>query len=103
MKRVIILAVAGIAITGFAAGEAGARTIDGGSYSTRAACENAGKAQVHGEVLGYRCSATSPNSATGDYNYALYLETKDANRPCQTGGTGSAAASSEAFCLFGPK
>ncbi|MFE3756890.1 hypothetical protein ACFXO9_21525 [Nocardia tengchongensis] len=43
---------------------------------------------------------TSPNSATGDYNYELYLETKDANRPCQTGGTGSAAASSEAFCLF---
>ncbi|MFF2554559.1 hypothetical protein ACFVUS_26400 [Nocardia sp. NPDC058058] len=100
MNRVITLALAGIALTGFAIGTAEARTIDGGTFATRAACEYAGKTQVRGEVLGYRCSATSPNSATGDYYYALYLETRDANRPCQTGGTGSAAASSEAFCLF---
>lgn len=100
MKRLITVAAAGIAISGFAAGTAMAATVDGGSFSSRAACESAGKARLGGSILGYRCSATSPNSATGDYNYALYLESKDANRPCQTGGTGSAAASSEMFCLF---
>ncbi|MFJ4658090.1 hypothetical protein ACIP5Y_43060 [Nocardia sp. NPDC088792] len=100
LKRKIIAILVGIAVSGLAAGIAEAGTVDAGSYSTRAACESAGQAQRHGDVLGYRCSITSPNSATGDYYYALYLETKDANRPCQNGGTGSASASAELFCLF---
>ncbi|MFI1915005.1 hypothetical protein [Nocardia sp. NPDC020380] len=99
LKRKAIVVLAAIAVSGIAAGAAEARTVDAGSYSSRATCESAGQAQRHGDVLGYRCSATSPNSATGDYNYALYLETKDANRHCQNGGTGSAAGSAELFCL----
>ncbi|MFC4374926.1 hypothetical protein ACFO5K_12525 [Nocardia halotolerans] len=101
MKRILTLALTGAAATGLAIGAASAATIDAGSFPTRAACESAGKAQLHGEVLGYRCSATSPNQATGDYYYVLYLQTNDPNRPCQTGGTGSGAASVEMFCLFG--
>ncbi|WP_194816410.1 hypothetical protein [Nocardia sp. XZ_19_385] len=100
MKRVLALGMLAAAVTGIGMGTASAKTIDAGSYSSRAACEQAGKAQLHGEVKSYRCSATSPIPGTNDYNYNLYLETKDPGRPCSSGGTGSASASSELFCLF---
>ncbi|MEU8895473.1 hypothetical protein [Nocardia sp. NPDC048505] len=101
MNRVIALGMLAAAITAAGMTTANAKTIEAGTYSSRSACEQAGKAQLHGEVKSYRCSATSPNQATGDYNYVLRLETADPNRPCPSGGTGSASASSELFCLFG--
>ncbi len=103
VKRAITIAAAGIALTGFAAGTAAAGTVEGGTYPNRAACESAGQARLGGTIIGYRCSATAPNPNTDGYYYVLRLETKDANRPCQNGGSGSASASVELMCLFGSR
>ncbi|MFC9893007.1 hypothetical protein ACFVMC_04865 [Nocardia sp. NPDC127579] len=99
MKRAIVLGMLATAVTALGMGTASAKTIEAGTYSSRSACEQAGKAQLHGDVLSYRCSATSPIPGTNGYNYILRLEVEESrpnnnepSRPCSP-GTGSAAIS----------